>query len=86
VVNVKYSQYGRKNTVKGISEEDRKRILCPECGTRRKQPWWNWRVAVCPTQGEVQQSGMWTGVPRGTARERGTEKDVRRMFKMLREV
>jgi len=29
---------------------------------------------------------MWTGVPRGTTREGGTEKDVRRTFKILREV
>jgi len=29
---------------------------------------------------------MWTGVPKGTVREGDTERDVRRMFKMLREV
>ena len=38
VVNVKCSWYRRKDTVEEISEEDRKRILCPECRTRRKQP------------------------------------------------
>ena len=85
-VNVKYSQYRRKDIVEGISEKDKKKILCPEYSTRRKQPWWDWRVVVCPIQGEAQQSGIWTGVPKGTAREGGTERDVRRTFKMLREV
>jgi len=47
VVNVKCSWCGRKDTVKGISEKDRKRILYPEYGTEKKQPWWDWRVAVC---------------------------------------
>ena len=54
--------------------------------TRRKQPQWDWRVVVCPVQREVQQSGTQTEVPKGTARERGIEKNMRRMFKMLREV
>ena len=38
-VDVKCSQCGRKNTVKRILEKDRKKILCPECGTGKKQPW-----------------------------------------------
>ena len=41
---------------------------------------------MCPVQGEAQQCSMWTGVPKGIARERGIERDVRRMLKMLREV
>ena len=58
VVNVKCSWCGRKDTVKGISEKDRKRILYPEYGTEKKQPWWDWRVAVHPKQEEVQQDSM----------------------------
>ena len=85
-VNIKYSWCRRKDTVKGISEEDKKKILCPKCSTGRKQPWWDWRVAACPVQGEAQQSSAWTEVPKDIARERGIEKNVRRMFKMLREV
>jgi len=38
-VNVKCSWCRRKDTVKGILEKDRKRILYPECETRKKQPW-----------------------------------------------
>ena len=36
VVNIKCSQCGRKDTVKRISEKNRKKILCLECGTGRK--------------------------------------------------
>jgi len=32
--------------VAGVSKEDRKRILCPEYKTEKKQPWWDWRVVV----------------------------------------
>jgi len=35
-VNVKCSWYERKDTVERISEENRKRILCPEYRTRKK--------------------------------------------------
>jgi len=34
----------------------------------------------------VQQNGTWTEAPKGTAREGGEQREVRRMFKMLREV
>jgi len=41
---------------------------------------------VYTIQGEAQQSSTWTGVPKDTARKGDTERDVRRMFKMLRKV
>ena len=34
----------------------------------------------------MQQSSAWTEGPKGTAREGGKQREVRRMFKMLREV
>jgi len=37
-VKVKYTQCRQRDMVVGVSKEDRKRILCPECGTGRKQP------------------------------------------------
>jgi len=43
---------------------------------------WNWRAVACPIQGEVQQGGTQIGVPKGIARER----NMRRMFKILRKV
>ena len=45
-VNVKCSWCRKKDTVEGILEEDKKRILYPECGTGKKQLWWDWRVVV----------------------------------------
>jgi len=39
VVNVKYSQCRRKDTVEGILEENRKRVLYLGYGTGKKQPW-----------------------------------------------
>ena len=34
----------------------------------------------------MQQGGTWTGVPKSTVQEEDKQRDVRRMFKMLREV
>jgi len=42
--------------------------------------------AVRPREAKVQQSGAWSGEPESTAREGGSRKEVRRTFKMLREV
>jgi len=42
-------------------------------------------MAVHLVQRKVQQSDVQTGAPKDTARERGTERDIGRMFKMLRE-
>ena len=41
---------------------------------------------VYPTEGKVQQGSAWTETPKGTVREGSEQKEVRRMFKMLREV
>jgi len=39
-----------------------------------------------PEKGKVQQSGAWAGVLEGTAKEESRQREVRRTFKMLREV
>jgi len=39
-----------------------------------------------PREAKAQQSGAWSGEPEGAAREGGSQKEVRRTFKMLREV
>jgi len=44
------------------------------------------RKAVHPTKRKVQQSGAQPGELEGTAKERGSQREVRRIFKMLREV
>jgi len=43
-------------------------------------------VAVCTIEGKVQQGGIWTGVPKGTVQKGDKQKDIRKTFKMLREV
>jgi len=37
-------------------------------------------------KGKVQQSGAWSGEPEDAAKEGGSQRDIRRTFKMLREV
>ena len=41
---------------------------------------------ACPIERKVQQSSTWTGVLKSTAKEENKKRDVRRTFKMLREV
>ena len=41
---------------------------------------------VYPTEGKVQQGSAWTETPKGTVREGSEQKEVRRTFKILREV
>jgi len=82
---VEYIKYGRNNTIKGRKLEERK-ILYPECRIGKKKLWWNWGVAAQPTMAKAQQSSIWIRVPKSTAREGGSEREVRRTFKMLREV
>ena len=42
--------------------------------------------AAWPREAKAQQSGARSGEPKGAAREGGSRKEVRRTFKMLREV
>jgi len=39
-----------------------------------------------PREAKAQQSGAWSGEPESAAREGGSQKEIRRTFKMLREV
>ena len=39
-----------------------------------------------PIEGKVLQDGTWTEIPRSAAIEEVSQRDIRRMFKMLREV
>jgi len=43
-------------------------------------------VVVCPEQEKAQQNSIWTEALKGIAKEGGEQREVRRMFKMLREV
>jgi len=48
------------------------------CGCIGKAAW--------PREAKAQQSGTWPGEPESTAREGSSQKEVRRTFKMLKEV
>ena len=41
---------------------------------------------MCPKQGEAQQGGVQIEVPKSTVKGENKQRDIRRMFKMLREV
>jgi len=62
-------------------------------------PFWKWKElswcgckgktkgeAAWPREAKVQQCSTWSGEPKSAARERGSQKEIRRTFKMLREV
>ena len=85
-VVVKCSQCRRKDIVEKIPEKDRKKILCLEYRMGKKQPWWDWRVVVHPGKGEAQQSSMRKGAPKSIEKGEDRQRDVRRTFKILREV
>ena len=53
-----------------------------QCGCLEKE---KGKVA-CPTKGKSQQSSTQAGVPESTAKEGGSQREIRRTFKMLREV
>ena len=52
------------------------------CSKQKKRE----EVVVHSREGKVQQDGAQTEVPKGTAKEKDRQRDVRRTFKMLREV
>jgi len=43
-------------------------------------------VVVCPIEGKAQQSGAWAETLKSIAKKENKQKDIRRTFKMLREV
>ena len=43
-------------------------------------------MVAYPIEGKVQQSGTWTKALRSIAKEKDKQRDIRRMFKMFREV
>jgi len=60
--------------------------LCLEYRIGKKQLWWDWRVVVHPGKGEAQQSSMRKGAPKSIEKGEDRQRDVRRTFKILREV
>jgi len=52
------------------------------CGYQKRKE----TEVVHPKKGKVQQSSAWAGAPESAAKEEGRQREVRRTFKMLREV
>jgi len=69
--------YAEDNRGQGVLQD---RIFWYGC--RRKKE----KKAAWPKETKVQQSGAWSGELESTAREGGSQREVRRTFKMLREV
>jgi len=57
------------------AKEERSRTTC----AREEKTVW-------PRKAKAQQSSTWSGEPESAARKGGSRKEVRRTFKMLREV
>ena len=84
---MQYVEYGRKDTIGGrVLEQEKREILYPEYRIGKKKPWQNWGVAACPIEGKAQQSSIWAGTLKSIAKKKDKQRDVRRIFKMLREV
>ena len=87
MTRVKYINCGKKDViVRKVSEWEKRKILYLEYRVGRKREWQNWREAAYSMKGKVQQDNVQTEAPKGTAKERGKQREVKRTFKMLREV
>ena len=87
MTKVQYVECERKDAIeKRMLEQERRKILCLEYRTGKKKPWQNWRVVVHSIEGKVQQSGTQTKVPRNTKKKKDKQRNIRRIFKILKEM
>ena len=87
IMRVQCIECRRRDAIEGrIIEQERRKILYSECRTGQKKSQWNWEEVAWPIEAKTQQSGMWTGVPKSAAKEEDSQRNVRRMFKILRKV
>jgi len=83
-----------RDAVKGGMERNKKgETFCPPCRTGKKTPWWNWGGEAEQTVPRVQKEGAGITDPRRVAEtvnqkavQKEEAREVRRMFKPLREV
>ena len=77
----------RRDAIEGrVSEQERRKILCLEYKTENKKPWWNWKVVAHSVERKAQQSGIQAETPKSVAKTEDRQRDIRKMFKILREV
>ena len=87
MIRVECVKCGRRDTiVRKVSEWERRKILCPEYRVERKKEQQNWEEVVYSIKKKVQQDSTWTEAPKGAVRERDEQREVKRTFKILREV
>ena len=87
IMKVEYIKCGKRDViVRKVLEQERRRILCPEYRIERKREQQNWKEVVYYIEGKVQQGGAWIEALKGTVRKRDEQREVRRIFKMLREI
>ena len=53
---------------------------------RKKQLWWSQKVAACLEQEKLQQSNIQIEVLKSVTREKSKQREVKRTFKILKEV
>jgi len=68
-----------QEVLRGRRLEEAKWCKCPR--QKRKED-----NVVCPAQGKTQPGSTWSEPLKSTAREEGKQREVRRIFKILREV
>jgi len=83
---VTYVQYERCEEKRYHVEKNRRQEIIKDrqrwCECQKKKK----KKAACPIEGKVQQSGAQPRESKSTAKEEGTQREVRRTFKMLIEV
>jgi len=80
---VECERYGQKGC--HIEENRRQGVILNRqkwCGCQKRKE----IKAVCPIEGKVQQGSAWAVDPESTAKERSKQREIRRTFKMLREI
>ena len=87
MTRVQYVKCKRKNTIgERVLEQKRRKILYSKYRTEKKKLQQNQGVVVYFIERKVQQSSAQTEVPRSIAKKKNKQRNIRRMFKMLREV
>ena len=87
MIRVEYVKYRKRNTIiKKVLEWERRKILYPECRIEKKEEWQNWEEAVCLIEGKAQQGSAQTEALKDAVKEGSEQKEVKRIFKILKEV
>ena len=87
MTRVQYIEYRRKDVIEErVLEQEKRKILCPECRTGRKKLWWNQGVVVDPTKGKAQQNNTQAEISKNAAKGEDKQRDVRKTFKILKSV